>query len=119
MQILIADDDQAARHTLRNLLLEQGHAVQTAADGAAAIAAARLGAFDVAILDIDMPGLDGWSVAWRLRHDVTIRAMRLVALTGRSSPGDRQRSREAGFDVHLVKPASPPEIAASLRSAPP
>lgn len=102
---------------LRALLLEQGHAVQTAADGAAAIAAARLGGFDVAILDIDMPGMDGWSLAWRLRHDAAIGAMRLVALTGRSSQCDRKRSEEAGFDVHLVKPASPPEIAAALRSA--
>jgi len=60
---------------------------------------------DVVFLDIGLPGMDGYEVARRLRERLGMAAPRLVAVTGYGQAGDRQRSREAGFDAHLVKPA--------------
>lgn len=113
MHILIVDDDLAARELLRYLLCDAGHEVRVAGDGEAALRAAHDYAFDVAILDIDLPGMSGWAVARQLRRS-THDPMRLVALTGRGTPRDRDLSSQAGFDVHLVKPARASDIAMSL-----
>jgi CheY-like chemotaxis protein len=61
------------------------------------------------LLDIGMPGLDGYEVARRLRA-MKGQAMRIIAITGWGQEADRQRSREAGFDLHLVKPVEPAEL---------
>ena len=69
---------------------------------------------DVVLLDIGMPGMDGYEVARRLRADAGLRDVLLVALTGWGQEEDRRRTREAGFDHHLVKPADPAELRALL-----
>jgi CheY-like chemotaxis protein len=81
-----------------------GHDVQTAHDGVTAIEIARAQAPEIILLDIGMPQMDGLEVARRLRQDVGLKDVRLVALTGYGQDRDRLRSKEAGFDVHLVKP---------------
>jgi CheY-like chemotaxis protein len=69
---------------------------------------------EVAIIDIGLPGLDGYEVAKRIRDQPHGRAMLLLAMTGYSFPSDRERSTEAGFDYHLVKPVDPSDLARLL-----
>jgi CheY-like chemotaxis protein len=69
------------------------------------------------LLDVGLPGLDGYEVARRIRAEPTGALMWLVALTGYGQAGDRQRALEAGFDVHLVKPVTPERLAEALRGA--
>lgn len=114
VQILVADDNSAAREVLSEFLVIAGHCVHRAADGVEALAVATREQLDVAILDIDMPGLSGWEVATRLRELGCRPALRLVALSGRSSPEDMAASTRAGFHVHLVKPTSLGDITRSL-----
>jgi len=103
-RILVVDDNVDAALTLAELLALEGHETHVAHDGPAAVDAARRLSPDVAILDIGLPGFDGFEVARRLRADPALREVLLVALSGWVQPDDRARSREAGFDHHLAKP---------------
>jgi CheY-like chemotaxis protein len=103
-RILLADDNNDALESLATLLELNGHQVFTAANGALALERAREHMPDVALLDIGMPLLDGYEVARRIRAQPWGRSITLVALTGWGQDSDRHRSREAGFDSHLVKP---------------
>ena len=87
------------------LLNASGHNVRTAHDGPAAVQAALEYQPDVALLDIGLPGLDGYQVAKRIRQEPALKNVVLVALTGYGQDSDRQTSLQAGFDHHLVKPA--------------
>lgn len=115
--ILVVDDDPDAADTLFELLEMWGFRVWLARDGTSGIAAARAHHPAVALLDIGMPGMDGYEVARRLRAGPDTGGMILVALTGYGSEEDRRRSREAGFDHHLVKPADPEELRLLLTRA--
>jgi CheY-like chemotaxis protein len=86
------------------LLALSGHAVEVAASGPAGIEAVRHHPPDVMLCDIGLPGMDGYAVARELRQDPPTAALCLVALTGYGGPEDQRRSREAGFERHLVKP---------------
>jgi signal transduction histidine kinase len=103
-RILIVDDNEDALMSLANLLGLDGHEVRTAANGFVALDAAPIFQPEVAVLDIGMPGLDGYELARRIRAQSWGRTMVLVALTGWGQEADRRRSREAGFDSHWVKP---------------
>jgi len=103
--VLIVDNNQDAADSLALLLRLADQEVRTAYDGPAALDLARAWPPDVVLLDIGMPGMDGLEVARRLRHDLGLKQALLVALTGYGGEDDRRRSREAGFDAHLVKPA--------------
>ena len=103
-RILIVDDNVEAALTLAELLALEGHETHVAHDGPSAVDAARRLSPDVAILDIGLPGFDGFEVARRLRAEPELRGLLLVALSGWVQPDDRARSREAGFDHHLAKP---------------
>jgi CheY-like chemotaxis protein len=96
------------------MLRHAGHEVAVMYDGVAALAAAQDFRPDTVILDLGMPRLDGLEAAKRLRALPGGRRMRLIAMTGWGQEADRQRTREAGFDLHLVKPATSEEIAYSL-----
>ena len=87
-------------------LKESGHDVRTAQDGPTALEAALDYRPDVVLLDIGLPGLDGFEVAKRMRQQPILQNVVLVAMTGYGQESDRQRSQEAGFDHHLVKPAN-------------
>jgi signal transduction histidine kinase/CheY-like chemotaxis protein len=108
--VLVVDDDRDAVETLCELLEMWGHRVWMARDGARGIEAARAHDPEVVLLDIGMPGMDGYEVARRLRADARTREAVLVALTGYGAEEDRKRSREAGFDYHIVKPVNPEEL---------
>ncbi len=91
--------------SLEMLLRESGHDVRTAHDGPTALEAARDYRPNVVLLDIGLPGLDGYEVAKRMRQQPVLQNVVLVAMTGYGQESDRQRAQEAGFDHHLVKPA--------------
>ena len=86
--------------------------VETAHDGLAALAAARAQQPDVIVLDIGLPCIDGYEVARRLRAEPGFSATFIVALTGYGQDDDRRRAKEAGFDLHLVKPVDPARLLA-------
>jgi signal transduction histidine kinase len=103
-RILIADDNNDALESLATLLQLSGHEVFTATNGGTALQSAERHQPEVALLDIGMPLLDGYEVAKRIRSQPWGQRITLVALTGWGQDSDRRRSREAGFDSHLVKP---------------
>jgi len=107
-RVLVIEDNDDARETLRNVLQLLGHEVHEACDGDAGVAEARRLMPDVALIDIGLPGIDGYEVARRIRADVP--GARLVAVTGYGQPDDLERARAAGFDVHLVKPVDPQQL---------
>jgi signal transduction histidine kinase len=103
-RILIADDNNDALESLATLLQLNGHEVYTATNGGTALQCAERHRPEVCLLDIGMPMLDGYEVAKRIREQPWGQRITLVALTGWGQDSDRRRSREAGFDSHLVKP---------------
>jgi CheY-like chemotaxis protein len=114
LRILVTDDNIDAADSLAALLEAGGHAVRTAYDGEQALRLAPEFAPELAFLDIGMPGMDGYQTARALRALPQLAGLRLVALTGWGAREDRARSREAGFDAHLLKPAAPEQLAAIL-----
>ncbi|HEV8310403.1 MAG TPA: ATP-binding protein [Methylomirabilota bacterium] len=116
-RILLVEDHQDAREALRWLLEAEGHEVTMAADGHSAVELALATRPDVVLVDIGLPGLDGYEVARRLRAAANGRDLRLIALTGYGQPADRTRAREAGFDAHLVKPVDADQLARLLTGA--
>jgi CheY-like chemotaxis protein len=107
--VLLIEDNTDARDALRVLLELDGYDVEAAADGPQGLELARAKAPAVALIDIGLPGMDGYEVARKLRALPGPRAY-LVALTGYSDPDDRRRAEEAGFDAHVVKPVDPDEL---------
>jgi len=91
--------------------------VHTAADGADGLELARTVKPQVALVDIGLPGIDGYQVARTLRETEECRGTFLVAITGYGRPEDSARAGEAGFDVHLVKPIQPERVARVIRAA--
>ncbi|HZN64387.1 MAG TPA: ATP-binding protein [Tepidisphaeraceae bacterium] len=105
-RVLIVEDGPDARRALGRLLELWGHKVELAEDGTRGVERAIASRPDVALIDIGLPGLNGYEVAKRVRQALGDR-VRLIALTGYGQPDDHDRTREAGFDEHLVKPVNP------------
>jgi CheY-like chemotaxis protein/two-component sensor histidine kinase len=105
-RILVVDDNRDGAATLAMMLSLLGHDTRTAHDGLEALDVAAAFRPEVVLLDIGMPKLNGYDAARRLRQEPWGRDVVLVACTGWGQEEDRQRSREAGFDVHLVKPVA-------------
>ena len=108
-RILLVEDNSDARQALKDLLELWGHQVQVAQDGLDGVAMALEVRPELALVDIGLPGLDGYRVAQELRARVG-EDIRLVAITGYGGPEDRHRALQAGFDHHLVKPVKPDEL---------
>jgi signal transduction histidine kinase/CheY-like chemotaxis protein len=104
-RVLVVDDNVDAAQTLAQYLRMDGHRVESALDGEAALRIAEVLHPDVAFIDLNMPRMDGVEVAKRLRVTSWGRSARLVALTGMGQQADIARTREAGFDEHITKPA--------------
>jgi CheY-like chemotaxis protein len=115
-RILVVDDSIDAATSTALLLRLSGHEVSIAHDGNAAIDMARSVRPQVVLLDIGLPLMDGYEVARRLRALPATDKASIIALTGYGQPQDIQRSREAGFDHHLVKPVDPARLEALLAS---
>jgi two-component system, chemotaxis family, CheB/CheR fusion protein len=105
-RILVVDDNVDAAEALALLLRHMGHDVQVAHDGRAALEAARLNHPQLVLLDLGMPGFDGYNVVARLRREDGFAALPFVAVTGSGELDTVRRTREAGFAAHLVKPVS-------------
>jgi PAS domain S-box-containing protein len=103
-RILVVDDNVDAAESLAVLLRLEGHEVRVAADGPVALAAAQADPPEMVVLDLGMPGMDGYEVARRLRAQPETKEALLVALTGWAQEEERRRCHEAGFDGHLPKP---------------
>ena len=103
--VLVVDDNLDTAQSLADLLEMSGHEVRMAHDGPTAVETALAWQPDVVLLDLGLPGLNGLEVATRIRRQPMRKNIVLVALTGYGQETDRQRSHEAGFDHHLVKPA--------------
>lgn len=104
LRILIVDDNRDAAESLALLLEADAHQVLTAYDAVSALETARIERPDVILLDIGLPGMDGYSVARALRQNNELKGIMIIALTGYGQPDDRKKSSAAGFDEHLVKP---------------
>ena len=111
--ILIVEDNVDARDALGALLELEGHVVAAAGEGHEALELVRATDPDIALVDIGLPGIDGYEVARRVRA-VDGRRPVLIALTGYGQPEDRRRASEAGFDGLLVKPVDPTALATLL-----
>jgi len=113
-RVLIVEDNDDAREMLQTMLELLHHTVRAARDGPTGIEAALEFQPDVALVDVGLPGLDGYEVARYLRASGGEKRPRLIALTGYGLPKDAIRAREAGFDAHLVKPVHPDRLAQIL-----
>jgi CheY-like chemotaxis protein len=103
LRVLLVDDNIDAAHAMKHVLELSGHRVTLAHDGPGALAAAAADPPELVLLDIGLPGMDGYTVAARLREAGLDRAA-MVAVTGYGQEEDLHRSTAAGFDHHLVKP---------------
>ena len=113
LHILLIEDDADARDALAALLELDGHRVSATGDGVHGVDLAKAAGPDVAVIDIGLPGLDGYEVARQIRA-ILGRSAVLIALTGYSLPEDRQRASDAGFDDHVVKPVDPADLSRLL-----
>ena len=116
-RILIVEDDSDNRELMRLLLETYGHEVHDAADGVSGVALAVRCQPDIVLIDIGLPGMDGYEVARQIRSTLRDRA-RLIALSGYGQQEDRQRAFDAGFDEHLLKPVDPELLSAELALGP-
>jgi CheY-like chemotaxis protein len=105
LRILVVDDNPDTVMTFSMLLRASGHDVRTAGDGAAVLSEVLDYQPDVVLLDIGLPGLNGYGVAKQIRLEPTLQNVVLIALTGYGQDSDREAARQAGFNHHMVKPA--------------
>jgi CheY-like chemotaxis protein/two-component sensor histidine kinase len=115
LRVLLVDDNVDAMEMMGFLLTEMGYDTFTASDAHGVVKLALEQRPDVIVLDIGLPGIDGYQLARMIREHPGLAHTRLVAHTGYGSPEDRQKARDAGFDAHLVKPAQLSALEAALR----
>jgi CheY-like chemotaxis protein len=113
-RVLVVDDNIDAAESTAAFLRLEGHEVKAVHDGLQALASLKVFDPHVVVLDIGLPGLDGYAVARQLRERGDTSHVLLIALTGYGQKEDRSRAAEAGFDYHFVKPADPREIQAAI-----
>ncbi len=116
VRVLVVDDNVDAAESIAMLLALEGHEVRAVHAAHDALEAVKSFRPQVVLLDIGLPGMDGYEVARQLRSQPAIEGMRLIAVTGYGQQSDRARTREAGFDQHLVKPVDAETLHAVLES---
>lgn len=116
LRVLVVDDDPETAHSLAELVGINGHEARVAYDGRSAIRNVRDDDFQLVLLDIGLPDMDGYEVARRLTL-LGQRSLSIVALTGYSSDEDLRRSDGAGLDDHIVKPCGRDQLEQILRNA--
>jgi CheY-like chemotaxis protein len=117
--ILVVDDNRDSANSLALLLKLSGNETHTAYDGLEAVEAAATFRPEVILLDIGLPKLNGYEACCRIREKPWAKGILLIALTGWGQEADRQKSSEAGFNAHLVKPVDLSELANLLAEIPP
>jgi CheY-like chemotaxis protein len=116
LRVLVVDDNRDGADSMALLLTGMGCEVRTAYDGAAGLALLEVVAADVVLLDIGMPGMDGYETCQRIRERNGPSVV-VIAVTGWGQEQDRRQAAQVGFDAHLTKPASPAQIAELLARA--
>lgn len=116
IRVLIVDDDQAGRDVCRRLLERDGYDVQVAEGGAAAMAHMAERPPDLVLLDVNMPGLDGFAICRAIKHTPATRFTPVVLVTGDGSRAHRLQGIDAGADDFLAKPVDSEELRARVRS---
>jgi signal transduction histidine kinase len=114
LRAVVVDDAADLRELVADLLRMKGHDVKTVEDGPSALQVIRAEKPDVALIDIGLPEMDGYEVARELRRELSKDKLRLIAMTGYGQATDRAHALEAGFDAHIVKPASADKIMRAL-----
>ena len=109
-RILVVEDDADNRRIVVKVLTVEGYEVLEAIDGRSALATARKEHPDLIIMDLAMPGLDGWQAASQLKSDPKVADIPIIALTAFAMRGDEEKAREAGCDGYLSKPCRPQAI---------
>lgn len=105
--ILVIEDNEQNMYLMRFLLEKHGYAVREAWDGPAGVAAAQTARPDAILLDIQLPGMDGYAVAAALRADAALAAVPIIAVTSYAMPGDREKVLAAGATAYIEKPINP------------
>ena len=115
LHVLVAEDNEVNQHVVRAMLANLGHTCEIAPDGIEAVAMAMTNRFDVVLMDIQMPNLDGLAAAGRIRAlDGDVGAVPIIALTANAMVDDREAYIEAGMNDHVAKPVEPRDLAAAL-----
>jgi CheY-like chemotaxis protein len=115
LYILTVEDDPDTSQNLACLLRREGHEVNIASDGPAALRSAQVQQPDVVLLDLGLPGMSGYDVARHLSHHQGAKRPLLIAVTGQAGAQDRHQAAEAGIDLQLVKPVDPSQLNEVLR----
>ena len=115
-RVAVIEDNPDIRETMRMLLTLWGHEVIVAGDGMSGVELVTRERPDVALVDVGLPGMNGYDVARAIRRDVNQPAIRLIAVTGYGQPADVEAAMQAGFDSHLLKPINPETLQRSLAS---
>jgi CheY-like chemotaxis protein len=110
LRILLVEDHPDCANSTKIMLGMWGHEVEVAPDGPAALQAAQTHQPDVVLLDIGLPGMDGWTVAKLIHDQANGKRPLLIALTGYGQPSAYRHSYDSGIDVHLLKPVDPDEL---------
>ncbi len=113
--VLLVEDNPHNRKIFSGMLTHSGFVVVEAEDGHQALAAVERALPDVILMDLSIPGIDGWEVTRRLKADARTRAVPIIALTAHAMRGDEERARAAGCDHYLAKPISPKKVVAEVR----
>jgi two-component system OmpR family response regulator len=116
MRVLLVEDNNDTLATMAAVLRFERYEVVTATDGRVALEMAKLEPPDVVLLDIGLPGMDGYKVAQALRDLASGRRLYIAAISGYGTTADKQRAADAGIDAHLTKPAPPSAIIDLLQS---
>jgi len=114
MKILLADDNLPSRELLREILETRGHCVMEASNGRDALDLIRQDQPELVLLDLQMPGMDGFRVIQELRRDIRFRRLPVIAVTASAMMGDRERAIAAGFDSYIAKPINSGELRRQL-----
>jgi len=114
--ILIVEDDELNRDSLRRLLRRRGFDISIAVDGIAGVEAARTERPDLVLMDMSLPGIDGWEATRRLKGDAETRDLPIIALTAHAMASDRDKALAAGCDDYDTKPIDLDRLLAKIRA---
>jgi two-component system, cell cycle response regulator DivK len=115
-RILLVEDNEMNRDMLSRRLARKGYEVSIAIDGHQGLAMALRGEFDLVLMDLSLPEMDGWAATRRLRADPRGRSLPVIALTAHAMPGDREKALEAGCDEYDSKPVDFPQLLAKIEA---
>jgi CheY-like chemotaxis protein len=113
--ILIVEDDEDSRFVYRLLFEDEGYSVALARSGDEGLRMAREGHPDAVLMDVSIPGIDGWTATERLKGDPETADIPVIVLTAHACPEDRKRASEVGCDVFLTKPCEPRDVMNEVR----